>query len=132
MSGYAMFIGLNPSTADETNDDNTVRRCIKYAQNWGYAGLCMTNLFAFRARSPEVMKAAKDPIGPDNDRTLADMAECAGVIVAAWGVHGIHLNRDKEVRKILPHLHYLRLTKEGFPGHPLFLPKELKPVQWKA
>jgi len=132
VSGYAMFIGLNPSTADETNDDPTIRRCIGYARAWGYAGLCMTNLFAFRARSPKVMKVAEDPIGPDNDRAFLDMAKCAGVIVAAWGVHGAYRQRDEQVRKMLPHLHYLRLTKEGFPGHPLFLPKELQPVKWEA
>ena len=56
-SGYAMFIGLNPSTADETNDDPTIRRCIGYARDWGYGGLCMTNLFAFRATLPKNMKA---------------------------------------------------------------------------
>ena len=49
---YAMFIGLNPSTADETQDDPTVRRCIRYAQSWGYGALYMTNIFAFRATDP--------------------------------------------------------------------------------
>ncbi len=129
-SGYAMFIGLNPSTANETNDDPTVRRCIGYAREWGYAGLCMMNLFAFRATSPEDMKAVEDPIGPDNEQALIDMAECAGVIVAAWGIHGTHLGQDDKVRKIIPNLSYLKLTKDGFPGHPLYLKKELKPISW--
>ncbi|GHX72979.1 hypothetical protein VCSRO16_3593 [Vibrio cholerae] len=46
---FAMFIGLNPSTADEKNDDPTLRRCINFAKSWGYGGVCMANLFAFRA-----------------------------------------------------------------------------------
>jgi len=127
-----MFIGLNPSTADETTDDPTIRRCIGYARDWGYAGLSMLNLFAFRATSPEDMKAAEDPVGPDNDCALTDMAEFAEVIIAAWGAHGTHLGRDKKVRKIIPNLHYLKMTKGGFPCHPLYLPKGLKPILWKA
>ncbi|MBK8271403.1 MAG: DUF1643 domain-containing protein [Planctomycetes bacterium] len=65
-----MFIGLNPSTADETQDDPTVRRCIRYAQSWGYGALCMTNIFAYRSTDPLVMKRFDDPIGPKNDTAL--------------------------------------------------------------
>ena len=125
-----MFIGLNPSTADETNDDPTVRRCIRYAKYWGYSGLCMTNLFAFRATNPEDMKAAEDPIGPENNQTLIDKAKNAEIIIAAWGIHGKYISRDKEVLGIIPQLYYLRLTKKGYPGHPLYLPKNLKPTLW--
>lgn len=129
-NGYAMFVGLNPSTADETNDDPTIRRCIAFAQAWGYEGLCMTNLFAFRATAPTEMMRANDPVGPDNDRTLRELAAAAGVVIAAWGVHGTYGNRHTVVRTMLPRLHYLRLTKDGHPGHPLYLPKDLKPVEW--
>lgn len=131
-NGYAMFVGLNPSAADETTDDPTIRRCISFAQTWGYEGLCMTNLFAFRATYPADMLAAVDPIGPANDQTLRGLAEDAGVIVAAWGVHGSHRGRDADVLAMLPSLHYLRLTKAGYPGHPLYLPKTLTPAEWLA
>lgn len=67
---YVQFICLNPSTADETNDDPTMRKCVKFAQTWGYDALCMTNLFAYRATDPRVMKAALDPIGFGNNRWL--------------------------------------------------------------
>jgi len=131
--GYAMFVGLNPGTADETTDDPTIRRCISFARAWGYEGLCMTNIFAFRATYLADMLAAADPIGPANDQTLRDLAEGAGVIVAAWGVHGSHLGRDADVRAMLPRMHYLRLTKAGYPGHPLYyLPKTLTPTEWLA
>lgn len=128
--GYAMFVGLNPSTADETQDDPTIRRCIAFAKSWGYAGLCMTNLFAFRATDPEDMKRAADPVGPQNDLVLKERAGRAGVVVAAWGVHGTYKNRAWAVRMALPQLHCLRLTKDGHPGHPLYLPKTLVPVEW--
>lgn len=128
--GFAMVIGLNPSTADEVQDDPTVRRCIAYAKSWGYAGLCMTNLFAFRATDPQDMKAVRDPIGPDNDRHLLDCSRQAGIVVAAWGEHGVHLDRAAAVTQLLGDLHYLRMNQSGQPGHPLYLPKALRPVRW--
>jgi len=129
-SGYAMFVGLNPSTADETQDDPTIRRCIAFSKAWGYSGYCMTNLFAFRATDPAVMKRHPEPIGDFNDAWLLSCAAGAGVVVAAWGTHGTHLGRDAGVRRLLRGLHYLRLTKDGHPAHPLYLPKTLTPVEW--
>ena len=131
ITGYAMFIGLNPSTADETDDDPTIKRCIAYAKDWGYSGLCMTNLFAYRATKPKDMKAAADPIGPDNDQWLRDAGSQASIIIAAWGCDGSYLDRDKAVREMFPTLHYLRLTNKQ-PWHPLYLPKDLKPTLWNG
>jgi hypothetical protein len=128
---YAMFIGLNPSTADETNDDPTIRQCIGFARSWGYEALCMTNLFAYRATQPADMKKDVEPVGTYNDHTLLSLAREAGVVVAAWGAHGTWLKRDEHVRFLLGRkLHYLRLTKDGHPGHPLYLPASLRPVEW--
>ena len=127
---HAMFICLNPSTADETADDPTVRRCIGFAQTWGYGALCVANLFAYRATQPADMLAQNDPVGPDNDAYLQRLAAEAGVVVAAWGTHGTHGGRHRAVRNMLPSLHYLRLTKDGHPGHPLYLPASLKPQPW--
>lgn len=129
---YAMFIGLNPSTADEINNDPTVSRCIGYARRWGYGGLCMTNIFAYRATDPAVMKAHPAPVGEENDRYLADLAARAGVVVAAWGTHGVHMGRGDQVRRMLPALHCLKVTQGGFPNHPLYLRKDLRPVPWPA
>lgn len=125
-----MFVGLNPSTADATLDDPTIRRCVGFAKAWGYGALMMTNLFAFRSTLPSTMKAAIDPVGPDNDLHLRAAYFNSGVVIAAWGAHGTHKRRDVQVRALLPHLHYLRLTKDGHPGHPLYLPASLKPVPW--
>ena len=128
--GYLMFIGLNPSTADEVQDDPTVRRCIGYARDWGYSGLWMTNIFAYRATKPDDMKAVADPEGPENDRWLGQVAAGAELVVAAWGTHGAYRDRHQRVRDLLPQLHYLRLTQEGYPAHPLYLPKSLLPIPW--
>lgn len=133
----AMFIGLNPSTADETVDDPTIRRCIAYAQAWGYGGLIMGNLFAFRATDPKVMKAASFPVGGDNDHWLRVNALRAGVVVAAWGTHGAFLDRGLIVKRDLAEvarggLHHLKLTKDGYPGHPLYLKADLQPQAWSS
>jgi hypothetical protein len=128
--GVAMVIGLNPSTADEVQDDPTVRRCITFAKSWGYAALCMTNLFGFRATDPADMLAVDDPVGADNDRHLLDCSRQAQVVVAAWGEHGVHLGRAQRVAVMLGPLHVLRLNKSGQPAHPLYLPRGLRPVSW--
>jgi hypothetical protein len=125
-----MFVGLNPSTADETQDDPTIRRCINFAKAWGYSGLCMTNLFAYRATRPKDLMAAADPVGCENDAHLLALASEASVIVAAWGANGTHKGRNVEVRRLLPTLHCLALTKDGHPGHPLYLQKTLIPFRW--
>ncbi|WP_318521858.1 DUF1643 domain-containing protein [Photobacterium leiognathi] len=127
---YAMFIGLNPSTADETEDDPTIRRCINFAKSWGYGGLCMANLFAYRATQPEDMKRASDPIGDKNDETLILLAQNAGVIVGAWGNDGIFLNRSEDVRALISELNVLKVNKSGEPAHPLYLKSTLTPIKW--
>lgn len=126
---YAMFIGLNPSTADETTDDPTIRRCIGFAKSWGFSALCMTNLFAFRATDPKLMKVEPFPIGGvDNDLALVSLAEAAGIVIAAWGVDGNHRERDAVVRSLIPNLQCLGTTKGGHPRHPLYLKKDVTPI----
>ena len=124
-----MFICLNPSTATEDVDDPTIRRCIRYAFSWGFGALWMANLFAFRATDPRDMKAAADPIGPDNDRILRCSANWAGLaIVAAWGNGWGYLDRAKAVEGMLAgRLSCLKITGNGSPGHPLYLKKDLQP-----
>lgn len=124
-----MWIGLNPSTADAQKNDPTVRRCIGFAQDWGFGGMWMANLFAYRATDPRDMKEQSDPVGPENDEALIWMAERSDLIVACWGNHGLHFGRHKAVRALplaLP-LNALKLTTQGQPWHPLYLKASLKP-----
>jgi len=123
-----LFIMLNPSTADATRDDPTIRRCIDFAQRWNYGGLVVGNLFAFRATKPQEMKMSKSPIGLRNDETLLRLAKESALVVAAWGKDGKHHQRDMKVRLMIPHLHYLKLTNKGQPYHPLYLPATLVPI----
>ncbi len=117
---YVMFIGLNPSTADENTDDPTLRRCMNFAKSWGYGGVCTANLFAYRATQPEDMKASADPIGSSNDEWLKTLADEAALVVAAWGNDGSFLGRSDRVLELVPNLHCLKLNKSGEPAHPLY------------
>jgi hypothetical protein len=117
-----VFVGLNPSTADETADDPTIRRCIRFAHDWGYGSLCMINLFALRATKPSGMLKHPEPVGPENDVWIKRVSYAAGITVAAWGVPGAHCGRDREVALLLKDPYCLARTKDGFPGHPLYLP----------
>lgn len=129
--GYAQFIGLNPSTADEVHDDPTIRRCIAFAKAWGYSALCMTNAFAYRATDPAVMKKQADPIGPDNNYWLVKIANDAEIVIAAWGVHGAYRERDRAVRQLIEAdslLYCLGTTKDRHPKHPLYLRADTRPV----
>lgn len=127
---FVMFVGLNPSTADETKDDPTIRKCIGFAKRWGYNRLCMTNLFAFRATDPKIMLSEKEPVGVSNNMWLTACAKEAAIIVAAWGTRGEFLGRDEEVKKLINNLQCIRKTKTGHPEHPLYLPYDLKPIPY--
>jgi len=127
-----VFVCLNPSTADAEQDDPTVRRCVRFARDWGHHQFVMLNAYAFRATEPKVMQRAADPIGPENDAYLRAWAERSAMVVAAWGAH-IDRFRQMQLRAMFRgRLHYLRLTKQGFPGHPLYLPKTLTPQPWDS
>jgi hypothetical protein len=126
-----MLVGLNPSTADAKRDDPTIRRCIGFARDWGFGGVWVLNLFAFRATEPADLKAADDPVGARNDQWLRRVARRCGRIVACWGNHGAFLGRSARVRAMLgDRLEVIRLNASGEPAHPLYLPKTLKPSPW--
>ena len=127
------FIGLNPSTADASHDDPTIRKCRNFALRWGYGGLIMLNLFAFRATDPRVMKAATEPIGPENDWHLRTCARQAKKVFAAWGNDGAHLERDRKVLALFPKLWCLHVNeKTGMPQHPLYVPGDVQPLVYRG
>lgn len=127
----AAWVMLNPSTADAFADDPTIRRCIDFSRAAGFDGLVVLNLFALRASDPAVMRAHDEPIGPCNNAVLSLLAgalgDRIGTWVAAWGVHGSHLDRDRRVRDLLAAAGAVRLrclgtTRDGHPRHPLYVP----------
>jgi hypothetical protein len=134
-SPRAMIVGmglLNPSQADETRDDPTIRQCRARGRQAGHAGLLVWNLFAFRAARPADLKRASDPVGPDNDAAISLALALASRTILAWGNHGAHLGRDRAVlaRCAGANVAVLGLTGEGQPRHPLYLPKATRLRPW--
>ncbi len=119
------FVLLNPSTADERDDDPTIRRCVAFARSWGFGGVIVVNLFALRASDPRSLRLARDPVGPANDRALVTHARGADLVVLGWGAHGRLRGRADEVRRLLApvraKLRRLGSTRSGEPRHPLYI-----------
>ena len=118
--GVVLFVLLNPSTADENHNDPTIRRCISFAQDWGYRGLLVGELFGIRSTDPRVLKSDPDPIGPDNDRFLQAMAQEAALVVFAWGNWGKVRNRSAQVAAMFTGAKCFGITAQGEPIHPLY------------
>ena len=125
---------LNPSTADAFRLDPTNRRCVGFADSWGYGSLVTTNIFAFRSTNPAGLRAVGDVVGPENDAAIVEAAKGADLVIAAWGTHGAMHGRGERVRELVSaagvSLHVLRLTKAGFPGHPLYVAADTSPMRW--
>ena len=101
-----------------------------FSEKWGYGGITVANIFAYRATDPEEMLAVEDPIGPENDWYIKRLSLDAKLTVCGWGNHGTHLNRSKDIFRLLTKPHYLGLTKTGQPKHPLYLRGDLEPIAY--
>lgn len=129
-----LFVMLNPSTATEYQNDPTVERCERRARALGFGAFRVTNIFAYRATDPKVMRAQADPVGPGNDAAIAEGALWADRIICAWGGHGAHLARGGTVAQLLrattKPLFHLGLTIGGEPKHPLYIGYAVQPELW--
>lgn len=122
-----MFIGLNPSVANETENDRTISKCIRYAKSWGCGGLIMANIFAYCSTDRSKLRTVKKPVGDKNDEWILKLSKRAKFIVAAWGTDGALFDRAEEIKKMNLDLYCLEVSIAGHPKHPLYLKSELKP-----
>ena len=125
------FLMLNPSMADASVDDPTIRRCLGFVRSWGYSRLDVRNLFAFRATDPGELLTAPDPIGPLNNRCLQG-AKTMSLLVVAWGAK-VPFARDHVVLKMLwgTPLYCLGKTKEGAPRPPRYVKGDAQPILFR-
>lgn len=142
-SRIILWVLLNPSTAtdDVQKDDPTIRKVVGFSKRWGFDELVVVNLFARRSSRPRALLLPGDPIGSENDTAIADAAVHASMTITAWGMPsggGVQLQRLVAQRAfhvfglLSPRpLHYLALTKDEHPRHPLFLPGALEPKAWR-
>jgi hypothetical protein len=128
------WIMLNPSTADAEKDDPTIRKCVGFSKRWGAGGLVVVNLFAWRATKPADVLKASAPIGPFNDRAIRRYAQDRR-LVAAWGANAQVIGeRDTAVCELLgaEAIDCLRLTDNGYPWHPLYVPYDVEPIPYRG
>lgn len=126
-----LFIMLNPATADATQNDPTIRRCIGFAGRWGYGLVEVANLFAYRTPYVSELRRADDPIGPDNDEWICRALNTADKVILAWGNHGAYKNRSLQIKRMALETaqpYHLGLNKTGEPKHPLYLPSATIPT----
>ena len=145
------WIMLNPSIADEANDDPTIRRCIGFAQHWGYGSIEVLNLFAWRSTDPQAMfmhgRDGYDIVGHRNDGHISSAASISILsgsrVFAAWGDCGktkeqrdLIINRAAHVQELFGETWCLGITKRGNPRHPLYVPNNIEPIiyhkQWRT
>jgi hypothetical protein len=127
--GTVVFIGLNPSTADETRDDPTTRRCIGFARDWGFARMELVNVFGFRSTRPAELRAAADPVGPGNAAAVGAAVEAADLVVCAWGNDGVGPDADALLR-LVARPHCVGTTLRGAPRHPLYVRASARPSRF--
>jgi hypothetical protein len=126
-----MFIGLNPSTANENTDDPTIRRVIKFAKNWGYGGVYMLNLFTYVTAYPkELMKCDKPRFLADS--YLDSYASRSKKIIFAWGNFKEAEKRGQDIIKTFGGGEVLGLNKNGSPKHPLYIAGKTVPIPYKS
>lgn len=131
---FLNFCMLNPSTADEKENDPTVERCQRRAEMMGYGGLIVTNIFAYRSTDPSNLKKVDDPVGYWNDIAIISAAQNSDATICGWGKHGSLMRRGEFVLDDLAHwvgkkrVLALKVNKDGSPAHPLYIGYDVKPI----
>jgi len=119
--GMVAFIGLNPSTANEDDDDNTITKVQKIAYHNGFGGIYMINLFGIISSDPDYIYQVKDPVGEFTDHVIKEISDLSRCLVACWGNFKQAKGRDAQVTAMLGRkLSYLHINKNGSPKHPLY------------
>lgn len=128
----ALFVMLNPSTADAEIDDPTIRSCMRLCKNWGYGSFEVVNLFGWRATDPSELAKADDPVGPANQRIVNAAIVRTDVAICAWGANPAAEQRASSmwsnIHRNRPTVFCLGVTKSGYPRHPLYIKTGTVPV----
>lgn len=133
---WLLWVMFNPSTADATIDDPTIRRVMGFTRRWGYQGALVGNLYAYRATKPADLLREPDRVGPINDEHLNQLALRASRIVIAWGANADRERKraddvERMLRRRVP-LYALGLTAGGQPVHPLYQPQDAELIEVEA
>lgn len=130
-----LFNGLNPSTANELQDDPTVKRWCQFARDWGYGGFYATNLYPFITPNPEELVAPRC-FHKANYPAIKMASDLSVLTVACWGdgikkIDGGLKVADHVREEYLDAPMCFNLTKSGNPRHPLYLPADAELIEYK-
>lgn len=121
----ALFVMLNPSTADGESDDPTIRSCVRLSKELSFGSIEVVNLFSYRSSSPKSLLEVDDPIGSNNDNCIRAAVKRCDLIICAWGAHQMAIDRGNtvmsEIRFERPAVFCFGVTKEKQPKHPLYV-----------
>jgi hypothetical protein len=121
----ALFVMLNPSTADAKVDDPTIRSCVRLARGLGYGSIEVVNVFGWRATNPDELPKQADPMGPMNERIVAAAVARCDVVICAWGANAMAAGKTQylcdRILSYRPAAYCLGKTKSGAPRHPLYV-----------
>ena len=130
-----LWLMLNPSIADETHLDPTLRRCMAFTKQWGGTQMLIGNLFSLVSTDPKGLTTDSRPVGPLCDENLARMIEWScGRVVVGWGARPAARGREQEVVEKFPHVAFscLGTNMDGTPRHPLYLTSNTQLEPWKS
>lgn len=135
-----LIIGVNPSTADAIEDDQTIRKDMGFGARLGWSRILKGNLCAWRATDVRELARAVDPIGDECDVHLAAMIAEADVVIGAWGpltklpkyLRRRHLEVARLVERAGKPIMCFGTAKDGQPRHTLMLAYETPLVEWRA
>lgn len=125
---YVAWVLANPSTADASLDDPTVRKGRGFSERIGFKRFVFVNVLAYRATDPQALRSVSDPVGPLNENYLREVAEHASRVIVAWG-GAIIASNQRHIPKALALLRSLHrkpimclgYTAANQPRHPLML-----------
>lgn len=129
-----LFIGLNPSTANELQNDPTIKRCIGFAQKWDYGGMFFCNLYSYVSTNPRLL-LWEEALHRANIPAITMATNLVSLTVAAWG-DGINLVENgksiaEHIAKLIAPSMCFGLTQKGNPKHPLYLSGETKLMEYQ-
>lgn len=143
VNGCLCWVMLNPSTADDNEDDPTIRRCIRFTKDNGYSSMVVVNVFAARATKPteliDMAGAGVDPRGYGNGPIVGACIESSDAVIFAWGAtipRCIQPLADDTIgfataaAGLVGGPLCLGTTKDGSPRHPLYVAADQPIVAW--
>ena len=129
-----LWVMLNPSTADATEDDATIRKITKFSKAWGYSALAVVNVFGYRATDPRILLTVDDPVGSDNLAWIESWVAATDRTICAWGA-SFPKAMEPHVQAVSVALRdrgamCMGRTKAGHPRHPLYLKDDTVPEEF--